>query len=145
MIQFVAQLDTTEEVVKKQLVKGSTNLNSSAALRQAYLTLEKIHQHGDLLTYINKTTAGCKPKHRSNDQHTNRLDNNRELRAPRSYFNPELVLKTHEGLPHRAGALVSVIGCLRRTSKDVRGPNDGLAAGTSTRLEPASCSAYLTL
>ena len=32
MIQLFAQLDITEEIVKKQLIKGSTNLNSSAAL-----------------------------------------------------------------------------------------------------------------
>ena len=103
-----------------------------------------MHQHRDLLTYINKTTAGCKPKRRSNDRRSIRPNNNWELRVPRSYFNPKPVLKTYEGLPHRVGALVWIIGCLKHTSKEMGGPNHG-AAGSSTILEPASCSAYPTL
>jgi len=57
LLQTMLQVEDTAETVQKQLIAGSTDLNTSPQQRESYITLEEILLHGDLLSHIEKKAS----------------------------------------------------------------------------------------
>jgi len=107
ILRLLTNIETCDETVAKQLIKGDTNLESPDSLRKAYATLEEIFQGGSLLNYIDKkandrTVQTPKPT----KEPSRPRDHNVNLRnLTRHYHNPEIRFMVYEARSLKLGSL----------------------------------------
>jgi len=83
MVRLMTSLETCDESIAKQLIKGKTNQDSDPSVREAYAIIEEIFQQFGLLNYIehkwrnqktNKPTDGISAKKSSGTIITRKSD-----------------------------------------------------------------------
>jgi len=131
MVRLMTSLETCDESIAKQLIKGKTNQDSDPSVREAYAIIEEIFQQFGLLNYI---------EHKWRNQKTNKptdgpADQNFGKEIIRHYYNTEIRFIVHGTDSLKAGNLVWIIGAsLPNGEKQSKG-------GKATSL----CSNYLAI
>jgi len=131
MVRLMTSLETCDETIAKQLIKGKTNQDSDPSVREAYAIIEEILQQGGLLNYI---------EHKWRNQKTNKstdgpADQNFGKETIRHFYNPEIRFIVHGADSLKPGNLVWIIGAsLPNGEKQSKG-------GKATSL----CSNYLAI
>jgi len=134
LLQAMLQIEATGETVQKQLIAGSTNLNTSSQQRESYITLEEILLHGDLLTHIEKQAIQLKNHGRPTVRLNHHTNNNmpRSDRLVRQHFNPELQIDFQQGIPTKPGTLAWLF---HHHQKSYQGSTDRLTRAKETKRE----------